>query len=126
VSSGSDYAVEFAVAGSKAQAFASATLSPEIRHKSRSDVGVHLHHVSRRTQVTLTDRQHAFLVGEAIRTGLSLAELVRRAVDRTYRPEVRPKIGGVEVSLGLWRRPDAAVAGRRPEPLVRGKRRLAE
>ena len=83
--------------------------------------------MSRRTQVTLTDRQHAFLVGEAIRTGLSLAELVRRAVDRTYRPEVRPKIGGVEVSLGLWRRPDAAVAGRRPEPLgVRAKRRLAE
>jgi hypothetical protein len=83
--------------------------------------------MSRRTQVTLTDRQHAFLAGEAIRTGLSLAELVRRAVDRTYRPELRPKLGGIEVSLGLWRRPDAAVAGRRPEaPGLRARRRLAE
>jgi len=83
--------------------------------------------VSRRTQVTLTDRQHAFLAGEAIRTGLSLAELVRRAVDRTYRPELRPKISGIEVSLGLWRRPDAAVAGRRPEPVgLRTRRRLVD
>jgi hypothetical protein len=73
--------------------------------------------MSRRTQVTLSDRQHAFLVGEAIRTGLSLAELVRRAVDRTYRPHLRPKLGGVEVSFGVWRRPDAAVSGRRPESL---------
>jgi hypothetical protein len=83
--------------------------------------------VSRRTQVTLTDRQHAFLAGEAIRTGLSLAELVRRAVDRTYRPELRPKLGGIEVSLGFWRRPDAAVAGRRPEAHgLRARRRLAD
>ena len=83
--------------------------------------------MSRRTQVTLTDRQHSYLVGEALRTGLSLAELVRRAVDRTYRPELRPKLGGIEVSLGLWRRPDAAVAGRRPEPpSLRAERRLVD
>jgi hypothetical protein len=69
--------------------------------------------MSRRTQVTLTDRQHAFLTGEAVRTGLSLAELVRRAVDGTYRPHIRPRIPGFEVSLGLWSRPDAAVIGRR-------------
>ena len=74
--------------------------------------------VSRRTQVTLTDRQHAFLSGEAVRTGLSLAELVRRAVDRTYRPHVRPKLHGVEVSLSVWRRPDEAVAGRRPQSIA--------
>jgi hypothetical protein len=75
--------------------------------------------MSRRTQVTLSDRQHAFLVGESVRTGLSLAELVRRAVDGTYRPHFRPRVTGFELSLGVWARPDAAVAGRRrPRRLV--------
>ncbi len=69
--------------------------------------------MSRRTQITLTDRQHALLVDEAERSGLSLAELVRRAIDGVYRPYTRPRVTGFEVSLGLWRRPDAAVVGRR-------------
>jgi len=69
--------------------------------------------MSRRTQVTLSDRQHAFLIGESVRTGLPLAELVRRAIDRTYRPHIRPRVPGFELSLGLWSRPDAAVVGRR-------------
>jgi hypothetical protein len=80
---------------------------------------VHLHHVSRRTQITLTDRQHAFLHDEKKRTGLSVAELVRRALDDVYRPHSRPRIGGLEVSLGVWHRPDAAVVGRRPDRLRR-------
>jgi hypothetical protein len=77
--------------------------------------------VSRRTQITLTDRQHAFLREEASRTGLSLAELVRRAIDGVYRPHDRPRFRGVELSVGLWRRPDAALAARRlkPPPLRR-------
>jgi hypothetical protein len=69
--------------------------------------------VSRKTQLTVTDRQHAFLVGESLRTGLSMAELVRRAIDQVYRPELRPRIPGYELSLGFWKRPDAAVIGRR-------------
>jgi hypothetical protein len=69
--------------------------------------------VSRKTQLTLTDRQHAYLLGESIRTGLSMAELIRRAIDRIYRPEQRPRIPGYELSLGIWKRPDAAVIGRR-------------
>jgi hypothetical protein len=80
----------------------------------------HRHHMSRKTQITLTDRQHAFLLGESLRTDLSLAELVRRAIDEVYRPELRPKVRGYEISLGLWQRPDAAVVGRRKE------RRLTE
>ena len=80
----------------------------------------HLRLMSRKTQVTLTDRQHAYLIGESIRTGLSMAELVRRAIDKVYRPELRPKIPGYELSLGVWRRPDAAIVGRRKE------RRLTE
>jgi hypothetical protein len=73
----------------------------------------HSRRMSRKTQLTLTDRQHAFLVGESSRTGLSMAELVRRAIDGTYRPAVRPKVDGYEVSVGWWKRPDAAIVGRR-------------
>jgi hypothetical protein len=69
--------------------------------------------MSRRTQITLSDRQHALLVDESKRTGLSLAELVRRSVDRVYRPHARPRVRGFELSVGLWREPDAAVVGRR-------------
>jgi hypothetical protein len=70
--------------------------------------------MSRRTQIVLTDRQHAFLCSESSRTGLSLGELVRRAIDGTYRPHARERVGGYELSIGFWRRPDAAVVGRRP------------
>jgi hypothetical protein len=69
--------------------------------------------MSRRTQITLSDRQHAYLLGESVRTGLSLAELVRRAIDGTYRPHSRPRVSGLELSLGVWTRPDAAIVGRR-------------
>jgi hypothetical protein len=81
---------------------------------------IHLHHMSRRTQITLTDRQHAFLLTESERTDLSMAELVRRAIDRVYRPELRPRVRGYEVSVGVWNRPDAAIVGRRKN------RRLAD
>ena len=73
--------------------------------------------MSQRFHVLLTTRQHSLLNDEASRTGLPVAELIRRAVDKTYRPYVRPTVRGVEVSLGVWRRPDAAVAGRRPKTL---------
>jgi hypothetical protein len=42
---------------------------------------------------------------------------VRRAVDKTYRPHSRPTVRGIEISFGLWRRPDAAVVGRRVRTL---------
>ena len=70
--------------------------------------------VSRRAHIVLSDRQYAFLVSESERTGLAMAELVRRAIDRVYRPNLRERVDGLEVSFGLWRRPDAAVVGRRP------------
>jgi hypothetical protein len=74
----------------------------------------HIHPLSRKTQITLTDRQYAFLRAEAEQTGLALAELIRRAVDGWYRPYTRPKAKGFELTVGAWKRPDAAVAGRRP------------
>jgi hypothetical protein len=80
--------------------------------------GVHVYTcaMSQRMHVILTDRQHAFLAGEAIRTGLPMGELVRRAIDGVYRPEHRPKVNGFDVSIGVWRRPDAAIVGRRRGP----------
>ena len=69
--------------------------------------------MGRRTHVILTDEQHAYLRGEAARTGLSLGELVRRAVDQTYRPEQRVRVRGFDLGFGIWRDPDAALVGRR-------------
>ena len=40
--------------------------------------------MAHRMQITLADRQYERLRREADRTGASLAELVRRAVDRAY------------------------------------------
>ena len=57
--------------------------------------------------------QYQALLEESARSGLPMAELVRRALDSVYRPYRRPSARGVEVSVGLWRRLDAGVTGRR-------------
>jgi len=67
-----------------------------------------------RLHILVTDEQRECLEREADRTGLSVAELARRAIDRVYRPALRPRTRGLELSVGVWRAPDAAVAGRRP------------
>jgi hypothetical protein len=72
--------------------------------------------VSRKTQITLEDDQHALLRAEAAVSGISMAELIRRAVDHVYRPWIRPTVMGYEINFGIWKRPDAAVAGRRVRP----------
>ncbi len=74
---------------------------------------------SRRTQITLTDRQHAFLIDESIRSGLPMAELIRRAVDAVYRPVSRRRFRAWELAMSMSREPDAAriarlVAPRKP------------
>jgi hypothetical protein len=77
--------------------------------------------MSRKTQITLTDRQHRLLLEESVRSSVSMAELVRRAIDATYRPRLRPLVGGFQVNVGLLRSPDAAVVGRlatRPRRVV--------
>jgi hypothetical protein len=73
--------------------------------------------MSQNFHLLLTDRQRDLLDDESSRTGLPVAELVRRAVDYTYREESRPTVRGLEISLGVWRKPDAAVAGRRTKTL---------
>jgi hypothetical protein len=68
--------------------------------------------MARHLHVLLAEEQYEFLRIESGRTGLSMAELVRRGLDATYGIHRRPKVRGVELRLGLWRRPDAAAAAR--------------
>ena len=63
--------------------------------------------------MTLRDEQRSYLLNESARSGLSMSELIRRAVDATYPIATRRQVGGFEVNVGLWRRLDAAVTGRR-------------
>ena len=70
--------------------------------------------MAHRMQISLTAQQYETLNAEAWRTGLSIAELVRRAVDGVYRPQLRPSASRLELSVGVWRKPDAATTGRRP------------
>lgn len=64
-----------------------------------------------RTQVTLTDAQYARLREEAARTGRSLAELVRRALDARY-GEVSnlDRLRLLDNAFGAWARRDESGA----------------
>jgi hypothetical protein len=42
-----------------------------------------------------------------------VAELIRRAIDRAFELDSSRRTGGIELSVGVWKRPDAAVVGRR-------------
>jgi len=59
--------------------------------------------MSHRTQLTLEDDQYERLLAESRETGLSLAELVRRAVDSAYgRGSVDDRRRALDVSFGAW------------------------
>jgi hypothetical protein len=59
--------------------------------------------MSHRTQITLTDAQYALLKRESKRTGVGLAELVRRAVDSRYARPAADVEDGLEASFGIWK-----------------------
>ena len=59
--------------------------------------------MSHRTQITLTDRQHAVLKRESERTGLGLAELVRRAPSASYETGDGLDDDALDESFGAWR-----------------------
>lgn len=63
--------------------------------------------MSHRTQITLTDEQYERLQNEAERSGLGLAELVRRAVDRSYGAADRDDLlEALNDSFGCWAESD--------------------
>lgn len=58
--------------------------------------------MSRRTQITLNDAQYERLKRESERTGRSLAELVRRALNLVYGTPAQGAHRGLEQSFGAW------------------------
>lgn len=72
--------------------------------------------IGRRTQITLRDDQYDLLTHESDCTGLPKAELIRRAIDIVFVPEMRPRVRGFELKIGAWRDPDAAEVARRVKP----------
>lgn len=70
--------------------------------------------MSKRFNLILEEAQYAFLSAESERQSVSVAELIRRAVDHAFELRSSARTDGFEVSFGLWRRPDAAIVGRRP------------
>ena len=66
-----------------------------------------------RFTVILEPRQYDYLCMEADRSSLSVGELIRRALDRAYGLDEERRQRGIELSVGVWRQPDAAVVGRR-------------
>jgi hypothetical protein len=70
--------------------------------------------VSIRIHIQISQKMYRRLTRIANLTGLSIAELIRRAIERTYWPGELPRMKGFEISFGLWKRPDASVVGRRP------------
>lgn len=82
--------------------------------------------MSHRTQITLTDEQYQRLLDESRRSGVGLAELIRRAVDDRYGQRgVEAVIEALDASSGCWA--ERSYDGRRyVEELRRGMaRRLA-
>lgn len=60
--------------------------------------------MSHRTQITLTDNQYDRLREESSRTGLSLAALVRQAIESSYgAPSSDDTLLALETSFGSWR-----------------------
>lgn len=60
--------------------------------------------MAHRTQITLTDAQYERLQRESERTGSSLSELIRRAVDATYRGMTREeRLRALDESFGIWK-----------------------
>lgn len=70
----------------------------------------------RRTQITLTEAQYARLRAEAGRTGHSLAELIRRALDERYASITdTERLRLLDTSFGGWAEHDESG----PEPVER-------
>lgn len=59
--------------------------------------------MAHRTQITLSDEQYMRLQTESAQTGLSLAELIRRAVDDAYGVlSIEEKLRLIDEGAGLW------------------------
>jgi hypothetical protein len=69
--------------------------------------------MGRRFNFFLEERQYRALTAESARSSVPVAELIRRAIDKALALPSDRETKGFELSLGVWKRPDAAIAGRR-------------
>ncbi len=69
--------------------------------------------MSKRFNLILEEAQYAFLSSESERQCVSVAELIRRSIDHAFELRSSDRTDGFELSFGVWRRPDAAIVGRR-------------
>jgi hypothetical protein len=75
--------------------------------------------MARRTQITLEEAQYARLQALSSASGLSMSELVRRALDRTYAAR---GVEALDATFGMWRdRDDLETLQKRLRPGL-GKR----
>jgi hypothetical protein len=56
--------------------------------------------LSHRFQITLPSAQYEFLTSESRRSGVSVAELIRRAIDTTYDPSGLSRVHVITHTLG--------------------------
>ncbi|MET0920123.1 MAG: CopG family transcriptional regulator [Acidimicrobiia bacterium] len=67
--------------------------------------------MSHRTQITLSDAQYELLLEESARSGASLAELVRQAVERAYGlVSRREMVDSFEQTFATWSDGDEGAA----------------
>ncbi len=69
--------------------------------------------MSRRLHLTLTDAQYAYLNTASERTSLSVAELVRRALDEKYPASHTQPREADELTVAVWRHSEPGVGRRR-------------
>ena len=69
--------------------------------------------MSQRFHITLSDEQFVYLSRAAERTSLSVAELIRRAVEDKYHPSGRAGRSISEFTVAVWRRPVDSTRDRR-------------
>jgi len=67
----------------------------------------YLYLIAHRIQITLSDEQYSFLKGEADRSSVSIAELIRRAIDTVYGILGLKKVHLITHTLG--RRPGSPI-----------------
>jgi len=69
--------------------------------------------MSQRFHITLSDPQFVYLSLASERTSLSIAELIRRAVEDKYHPSGNGRRSHSEFTVAVWRRPLEGGPGRR-------------
>jgi hypothetical protein len=69
--------------------------------------------MSQRFHITLSDPQFIYLSRASERTSLSIAELIRRAVEDKYHPSGSGRRSHSEFTVAIWRRPLEEGPGRR-------------